>query len=448
MGLALFVGVVSLLLWRNSGREPVPQPIPRCPLINDVSLRPFGDREVSARVERIAHDQFNDDFLYNKEGSVKVGVREQWGGSLIFFGEAADSMNTLDDSALGRGVQLRFHDEARATQRCPVDNPGWIAAQAGDRCGQGSQVDAVITQHGLMLTTIPTLLNPDWSARDCNKGCGGLVKKSQLRVTEALRFINSHVLEVEVAVTNLSDRDIHTKHGERNDFPALFARRGADNLPQLRNANGEVLSGDRVPASGANHELRIPGGWATYQNAQASYGIGIFWENHNEFVRVLEDENEVGHLSSDFAFSLPAKETVYGRYYLLLGGYDAVKRLAEDLDHTLAPFGRIELNRIEDDTRTVTLSGWVLDNKDVSSLELWIDDKKISDLTFNSQRADICQLYPGYSMCAGGHSRIGFETTYRRPEGNGCAQAVEVRARDGDGNVRVIGRKSITPVVY
>ena len=155
-----------------------------------------------------------------------------------------------------------------------------------------------------------------------------------------------------------------------------------------------------------------------------------------------------GHLSSDFAFSLPAKETVYGRYYLLLGGYDAIKRLAEDLDHSLAPFGRIELNRIEDDTRTVTISGWALDNKEVSGLELWIDDKKISDLAFNSQRADICQLYPGYSMCSDGHSRIGFETTYRRPEGNGCAQAVEVRARDSDGNVRTIGRKSITPVVY
>jgi hypothetical protein len=70
----------------------------------------------------------------------------------------------------------------------------------------------------------------------------------------------------------------------------------------------------------------------------------------------------------------------------------------------------------------------------------------VKDLVLAIQRSDVCDTYPGYSVCAQSLAKIGFETTYPRPVGRGCDHVVEVRATDTDGNTRTIARRPISPI--
>ena len=188
-----------------------------------------------------------------------------------------------------------------------------------------------------------------------------------------------------------------------------------------------------------------PGGWAAFESESGNESVGIYWENRNENVALEPDVNAV---RSAFPFSIPAGQDIRGRAYLLFGSGNTVRGLAKDLDDKLPPFGRIDDNQIDLDTRHVHLRGWALDNKGIRSLELWVDGKKAADLELNEQRDDICAIYPGYTMCVKTKTRVGFSFTYPRPAGTGCEKPVEVRATDTDGNSRVIARTSISPVAY
>lgn len=448
-----------------------------CPAIRDVSLKPLGEISFNGTQEKIKTEGFTDHFLNDKEGVVRVGLREEWGGSLVFFGDnRAGHGNTLDDSAMGRGLRLAFHDDARPRQGCSFNRScaendscpkgreftGWNPLQSGNKCGMGSGLIEISNNNGLSALFIPMQSNPGWNRKDCADTAtvcadeSAATARASLRVSQNVRFVKSGILEIEVLVTNLGDQDIVSKNGERHEFPTLFAssgKRGAQMLEALKNADGELLKADRrVPAAISNEymfqELSAPEGWATYQNADSSYGVGIYWENRSTTLRAEQNKGDYSNLSSNFPIVLTARESIRGRYYLLLGGFEQIKELATDLDTHLPPFGRIDTNQILEDARTVQLQGWVLDNKNVSALELWVDGKKTADLQLKSQRDDVCATYPGYSMCTQSHARIGFETTYKRPAGSGCERPVEIRARDNDGNWRVIARKSISPVIY
>jgi hypothetical protein len=251
-----------------------------------------------------------------------------------------------------------------------------------------------------------------------------------------------------VQITNLSQTALISKHGALPELPTLYA---ATSLTKLYNASGVITPTERrEPADATSSwlEFKTPGGWASYQNSDLTQGVGLLWEARPTSARADQGKGEYAKLSSNSELVVPALETVRLRYYLLLGGFSAQRALAGSLDKTLPPFGGIDVNSIRPDARTVEIQGWVLDNKGVEALELWVDGKKASDLSLQTQRADICAAYPGYSMCTNSHSRIGFSATYARPNGRGCEHPVEVRARDTDGNWRIIARRSISPIVY
>jgi hypothetical protein len=368
-----------------------------CPEIPDVASEPLGESDFNGPSEQLKTGSFNDTILHDKESKIKIAARQEWNGTLVFFGDTPTG-NTLDDSDPTRGVQLIFHDQSR---------PGWEARQSDN--------------------------NP---------------AKSRLRILQTVRFVKSHILQVEALITNLSDEPLSAHH----EFPALSASRGLNGsrqLSTLKNADGDIDSEGRLPAATGKpllDSIRAPGGWATFQSADGSNGIGIYWENRNYSVHLERNSKELNSLRSDFNFTIPPHESVRGRFYLLLGGYERIRQLVEDLDHTLPAFGRIEEQKIDEDARNVSLAGWVLDNKGIDSLELWVDGKKLKDLQLNQAREDICAQNPGYKMCLEGHAKIGFTTTYARPLGQGCRLPVEVRARDSDGNWRTIARQGILPL--
>lgn len=421
---ALVVIVGGFTLWKlyfaATNDESIALRLAQCPAIADVSPRPFGEQDFSGAEKKVSSGAFEDIFLSDREGRVSAGIRPAWGASLIFFGDK--TLNVLDSSALGRGIFLKFHSQ------------DFTASQAGNECGTGTAVDA-LTSSPLTATVSPLIVA-------CPKG---VAKNSGLRINQILHFVKPGVLEIEYAITNFS---AEATMDESSELPALHASdgaRGSLNLDVMRNARGKVLNADeREPTSLED----TPDGWASFADSSDEHGVGIYWENRNSHPRPGVGAERQNGLRSNFGFTVPGQNTAHARVYLLLGGYEKVREQVLDLDKSIPPFGRIDLNRIEEDTRTVSLHGWALDNKDVTALELWVDGKKVSNLKFNSQRDDVCAAHPGYSMCDKSHSRVGFETTYARPEGDGCPRPVEVRAQDSDGNWRVIARNSISPVLH
>lgn len=417
--LVLVLSVVGFLKWNSlqSHEELESDRLALCPAVSDVASRPFAEEDFSGEEKKVQASGFDDVYLYDREGKIKAGLRAQWGASLIYFGESeeTDSTNVIDNASLDRGVHLKF--EAH----------GFSARQAGNTCGVGSPIDAWTSAP--LSATISTLMSA--CPTDSPKG-------AKLRVNETLRFVKRGILEIEYAMTNLGSEAVLSNESR---FPSLHVR---NNLKVLRNARGKILSREKREPTNLEDS---PEGWASFADESDKSGVGILWENRNSHPLPGEDPEEGNSLRSNFGFTLPAQDTAVTRVYLLLGGFRSVRTQALALDHSIPPFGRIDLNHIEENTRTVTLRGWALDNKEVEALELWIDGNKISDLKLNSLRPEVCAAHPGYPMCEKTHGRIGFESTYMRPEGSGCPRPVEVRARDNDGNWRVIARQSVKPVL-
>lgn len=445
----MIVGAATYLFVDRRPQSPLAQS--SCPAIADVSRRPLGETDFNGAIARINHDGFHDVFLSAREGQSRVGIREEWAGAVVFLSRGQDNQ------LAPQGLRLALANDAYPRQggakiECPSgpEFSGWSAFQGADKCGHAPGVLGTETTAGLQTIFTPVQYNRGWRRRDCSTTgsiCGERSPEHPpIRIAQNLRFVRADALEIEVQITNLGEEDILSRHQTRADLPALFP---ATSLRHLFNADGEVQTADpRVPAglTEARFEFVTPEGWAGFSDDNGQESVGLLWENRPAHARALG--GDAPELSSDLPLILPAHGTLRARYYVLLGSRADLSAHAQALDRALPPFGAIDVNELRPDARTVDLRGWVLDNKGVEAVELWVDGKKTADLELQTQRDDVCAAYPGYHMCEQTHSRIGFATTYRRPAGTGCERPVEVRARDSDGNWRVIARKSVSPVVY
>src|SRR5437868_5519096 len=59
---------------------------PECPVIAAIPARPFSELSAGAAGEKTLNGTFHDDYLSDTEGKSRIGAREEWGGSVIYFG--------------------------------------------------------------------------------------------------------------------------------------------------------------------------------------------------------------------------------------------------------------------------------------------------------------------------------------------------------------------------
>jgi hypothetical protein len=423
--------------------------------------------DVSGRIETTTRDGYTDTYLYDEADYIKVGVRQDWGGSIVFFGlhdgaAGLNDSNTIDANDTGREVQIALYDPDRIMQGCawdascqttPTTCPasitylGWNPVQGGNRCNNGSGVNATgaASDGALEVRATPLHWNPNWEDRDCDSGgCSDSTLawlRGEIDLVQTLRFARTHVVELRYAVTETAGMD----HAATNqEMPTLYSANGngGPDLWRLMLPDGSQVDIDTPGNDGFYYEnLTSTEPWVTLQNDGADYGVGILYENGVTAFQGWQNRSlPFNNVRALFPFGIPAHGTVNARAYLLIGSYGTVASEASAVMAALAPFG--VLDSPSDDSTvpgTTSVRGWALDNRGVSDVWARIDERVEVGLSYGSSRPDVCAAWPGYPAC----DTVGFEGELdlgALEDGSGCPHLVEILARDSDGNERVIDR--------
>ena len=415
-----------------------------------------------AAVQTTQNDGMTDDFLSNATGDIRVGIRRQWGASLIFWGQKAAGSNTIDANDTGREVQVAFYDPTRIKQGCAwnascVSNPssqcansitylGWNPVQGGNECNIGSGVESVAHVPGLLSANVrPLFWNPDWQQQGCgNDGCSVAATKallSDVRYIQKIRFVHSHIAEIDMTVQNLGALDHPATAQEMPTLYAAFGKVGLGNYNMLLTSDGQQVQIDQPANDGFfSKSFSSPGGWATLQNAAKDYGVGLYHENRLQSWQGWQKAGVFNNFRAQFSFGIAANGVVRARAYLMLGSAATIAGLAAWLDKTLPPFGTVDAPTAESLVvgPTLQVAGWALDNKAVSALQVEIDGVVVAKPPLDVSRPDVCQVWPGYAMCGG---NVGFSVAVPTAGLTPCWHLLEVRATDADGNVRLLTRR-------
>ena len=434
----------------------------------DPGIHPLPSESKSGTSESVTTNGYTDEYLYDASDYIKIGARREWGGSIIFFGLAdgnkgTNGTNTIDGNDTGREVQVAIYDSSRLAQNCAYNAScqsngsacpnsitylGWNPVQGGNRCNIGSNVDSVNNKNGIMeIVTTPLHWNPNWDAADCtSNGCSTSLKdrKSDVRLTQRLRFVNTHVVELFYSLTNLADMS-HTKTSQ--ELPTMYAAYGAHglgNYNRLMNADKTEIKIDQPGNDGFYYKhFTSSAPWVTLQNNNLDYGVGILYENGLLKYTGWQKANVFNNVRSGIEFGLPPHGTVNARAYLILGSFDMVKTQAEWLIQSIPPFGALDFPAENESVSgtSVTVSGWALDNSKVSKVEALIDESTTVKLTYGSSRPDVCDVWVGYPAC----NNVGYSGTIDVSGlDKNCKHLLEIVATDDKDNKRTIARRLLT----
>lgn len=446
-----------------------------CPALEPVEDSPLPVESVENAFETTTANGFTDDYVYNHAGTIKIGTRREWGGTIVFFGldngsPGLNTTNTIDSADTGREVQVAFYDVDRWYQNCawnascnanpaPTDCPqqmtwlGWNPVQGGNRCNNGSGYDDVSLEDGaIAVTTNPLYWNPNWDRTDCSsEACSNPAvnkRRSDVEVIQRLRFVREHVVELSYVVTNLGDLD-HAVSA--HEFPTVYAANSKNGTPELDHlydsSQQQVAIDQQAPGDDTFRykNFSSPGGWVTLQNQNHDYGVGLYYENGmGSFQAWQSDDPNFNNFRGLFAFAIPAYGQVRAHSYLILGSLGSVAAEAQWLDENLPPFGVLDVPAAEAEVSgNVTVYGWALDNKGVAQVQLTVDGGAPQTLSYGTHRPDVCAVWPGYAGCASGNVGYGgsFDASALTPAE--CGHVLEVRAIDTNGNARVIARRRV-----
>lgn len=450
--------------------SPLPECNVTCTPFEPVDPSPLPVQSASNMTTTTTVNGYNDDYVFNQAGDRKLGIRRDWGGSIVFFGihtgsAGMNNTNTIDGADTGREVQVALYDHDRWYQGCAWNAScstagtqcdetmvflGWNPVQGGNRCNHGSGYEDVTHEDGtITLTTKPLFWNPNWDRADCQESCNNSAtdtRQSDIELTQKVRFVRADVVEIEYQITNLSDLD---HKSAPHEFPTLHASFGKNGTPDLYrlfdSTSTEISTGWSVDAHGFRHlNFTSPGGWAGLVNQNADYGVGLYYENGMSTFQAWNKANDpkFNNFRGLFTFPIGPHAQVRARSYLILGSIGSLGAQAQWLDNNLPPFGWLD-GPVPDQTVSgnVAVHGWALDNKAVSQVQMIIDGGPPTSLSYGTSRPDVCAVWPGYSACS--HGNVGFHGSFNANSlsSNPCGHVIEIKAVDNQGNAKVIARQ-------
>ncbi len=441
-----------------------------CPGISAASdVDPWLMRSTSSGfggIETASSGGHQDVFLRSPGNLTRIGVRLDWGGTVVFYGLSADpGSNVIDANDTGRELQIALYDPSRIRQPCAwnascqtstescgnsITFLGWNPVQGGDECNRG----APVLSHGasgdsLEVVIQPLQWNPDWDKADCTQTpCGGAGRPVDVTYRMQYRFLSEHVVEI---ATEVSSQEAISHPVTGQEWPTLYVShgQGGPDLPVLLTAAGQQVTID-VPANDGffYKNFDSPAPWVSFQNAASNYGVGLGMDQGT-----LQYQGWYGNGSTapyfhnvraQVAFGLDAGAVVRGVSYLALGSFSTVKATLEAAFAARAPFGSLDepaANAVFAYTpgSPITVRGWALDNAPGTQVRVEIDGVTAATIPLQGSRPDVCKVYPAYPSCPD----VGFQGTVATTGLDGCAHLLRVVAVDTQGNERVLGERVI-----
>jgi hypothetical protein len=409
-----------------------------------------------------------DVFLKGPSDLVRLGVRLDWGGTVVFYGLSANSgSNVIDANDTGRELQIALYDPTRSRQGCAwnascqsssascgnsITFLGWNPVQGGDECNRGAKVlSQGAVGDALEVVIQPLQWNPDWEKKDCAQtGCGGAGLPVQVEYRMRYRFVSQHVVEVDNTVVS-KETFSHPTTGQ--EFPTLYVSngKGGPDLPVLLDSSGKTVGINTPGNDGFLYDnFTSPGPWVSWQDSAKTYGVGIAMDQgvtkFQGWRGAPPSAPYFHNVRAQMAFGLAAGGTVRGLSYLALGGFTTVKAELDGLMKKRAPFGVVDSPATGSTTSytpgsSIPVHGWVLDSTSITSVDVRIDGVSKATIPVAAQRADVCAVYPMYAGCP----KVGYSGSVPTAGLSACPHLLSVVAKDGDGNTRVLGERVIQP---
>ncbi|MCB9650916.1 MAG: hypothetical protein H6730_30650 [Deltaproteobacteria bacterium] len=392
----------------------------------------------------------------------RVGVRLDWGGTIVFWGLSANpASNTIDANDTGREVQIALYDPERNRQPCAwnasclssstscgnsITYLGWNPVQGGDECNRGAATTWATAGDALRVMVTPVQWNPDWDATDCrNSGCGGAARPAQVSYLMDLRFVTPLVVELSLEVQSAEAFD-HGVTGQ--EFPTMYVSHGSGgpDLPLLLDASGTAIAIDQPANDGFTMKnFTSPAPWVTFQNTSRDYGVGLAMDQGVTLFQGWAGSGSGApyfhNVRARLAFGLGAGATVRGRAYLALGG---AATISASLTAALAQrpaFGWVDAPApgTQAQGASVTVGGWALSPTGQATVTVELDGQPVATLPVDRPRPDVCQIYPAYTGCPA----VGFSGTVSLAGLDACAHVLSVVATTPAGVRTVLGERLV-----
>jgi hypothetical protein len=269
------------------------------------------------------------DMLYLDNGTVKVGMKLTWGGSITELWY--NGVDVIDNWDAGREVQCAFY--AAGEYYSPVGDPGdpnwgWDPVQGGDKYSHGSGI-VTYTRNGtnsIYLQTRPMEWNPD------NKGGG-----SSLGVRSTV------VLDQWITI---SDRAVYCDYGVQNDATPRGSTSQEMPCVYTTGAYNDLIAyyGGTSPWTSGAMTTVVPTTAAALYNS-LEYMLFIGDTNGNNGITLLDLDNSLfaghapdvvepaacGYIRCHKAFALPANGYVARSCVLVPGDYTSARSYAYGL---------------------------------------------------------------------------------------------------------------------
>jgi len=451
--------------------EPIDvDPDTSCPgLVAEPDVDPFLMRSASAGfggVETVSSGGHQDVFLRSPGQLTRIGVRLDWGGTVVFFGLSANpASNVIDANDTGRELQIALYDPTRIRQPCAwnascltssescgnsITFLGWNPVQGGDECNRG----APVLSHGavgdaLQVVIQPLQWNPDWDRKDCTQTpCGGPGRPVDVTYQMHYRYLSEHVVEI---ATQVSSQETISHPVTGQEWPTLYVSHGKNgpDLPVLLKTDGQVVTIANPANDGFFFEnFDSPAPWVSFQNTLRDYGVGLAMDQGTRQYQGWHGNGVTApyfhNVRARLAFGLDAGAVVRGVSYLALGSFDTVKYELESVLSKRAPFGACEQPKSGSvhsfaKGSPIVVQGWVLDNAPGTTIRVTIDDVLVASFAAEQERPDVCRTYPAYASCP----NVGFQHSISTTSLDACAHLMRIIAEDIDGNARVLAERII-----
>jgi hypothetical protein len=380
--------------------------------------------------------------LYIDNGTLRVGVDKQWGGAIReLWYQGENLVNNYDG---GRMIGASLYDAASPVSGNPGDpNWGWNATPSDKYNNTNTILDYKFdaSRERLYVKARYIQWNPS------NKGGGyGRPVASDIIVETYISFLKKYSAGIKVRhVVTHEGNDWHYLNSQ--EFPFVYVRKQFNTFVVYKGDSPWTYDtvAMKTPSSYPPFEqVTAPEQWAAFVN---SSGVGLtLWAPqaypffHYTYFSGGTGENPTMYMVPFNPFSIGPNQKIVTKYYLFVGKWqDARERIYAMRNNVVGegayPWGMLDAPKKGDVLAgTFKIRGWVVDDKGIESVDVYVDDRYVGRAYYGVSRQDVADAWPGLPNAP----NYGFRLTLNSANFSNGTHTIKIVVRDVEGRESVL----------